>query len=115
MWVFTFVVGIPRRALNWRPGGGAESGSRPTQKAAQRVDAENSDELQNLPEVFDHRESTPLDASRDFLTEIKWRECMGIEPNQHSPKISTNRVPGGAKSGALVARTPAIDRDLATI
>jgi hypothetical protein len=40
---------------------------------------------------------------------------MGIEPTQHFPENTTNPVTSGAKSDALAARTPAIDRDLATI
>jgi hypothetical protein len=39
----------------------------------------------------------------------------GLETPANSPQNSTNPAPGGAKSGALDAKTPAIDPGLAVI
>lgn len=71
------------RALNWRPEkSGAKSGALEAQKAAQRADAANGDESQNMSEVFGDCESTPLDSRRNSLSHKDLRECMGIEPTE---------------------------------
>ena len=68
------------RALEWRPTGGAKSGARAAQKAAQQGTASKGNELQNLSEVLEDCESMPFGSCRNPLLHKDLRECIGIEP-----------------------------------
>src|SRR5262249_30084448 len=69
------------RALEWRPEkSGAKYRALDAQKAAQRADAGNGKESQNVSEVFNDCESTPLVSCLNYLSHKDLRECMGIEP-----------------------------------
>jgi hypothetical protein len=96
----------------WRP---EQNGAPASQMAAQGTDADSGGESQDMSEVSCNCESTPLSACRNSFPHKPLRECMGIEPTQHSPENSKNPAPGGAKSGALDLTKPAIDPALATL
>ena len=64
-------------------GGGAKSGAREAQKAAQQVNAGNGGESQPSPEVLDDCDSTPLVSCHNSLPHNDLRECMGIERVPH--------------------------------
>jgi hypothetical protein len=70
------------RALEWRPARGAKSGALGAQNQAQREAAVIGGESQPETQALDSSASPRVPAIHCDMTNIKERECMGIEPTE---------------------------------